>query len=121
MKNVIFAAALISACCLLAHSCQKPQEEPKTYDTPLGDVPAVRVVHNGDSFAAPEVAFEGYAPVVIWGDGRSESYCEGLEHQYASSGEYTVTVCSENIASFSLTDLSGVISVETLNFGEEAK
>lgn len=121
MKNFIFAAALISACCLLAHSCQKPQEEPKIYDTPLGDVPAVRVVHSAEAFASPEVAFEGCAPLVVWGDGRSESYCEGLEHRYAAPGEYTVTVCSEDMSSFSISDLSGVISVEALNFKEDAR
>lgn len=85
-------------------------------EIPEDYVPTVRISHNGASFGAPVIEYGSLIPMIVWGDGSAESYDSSLDHQYAEAGDHTVTIYSDRINAFTITDLSNLVSVETCNF-----
>jgi len=85
---------------------------------PDGYVPTIKIEHGASSFTAPVIEYTSSLPMVDWGDGSGESYCQELKHQYDNTAQRSVTIYSDDISAFTITDLTDIISVEAYNFKE---
>jgi len=85
---------------------------------PEGYVPTINIRHCASAFTAPSIEYTASLPMVDWGDGSGESYCQELKHLYTYEFLKSVTIYSDDISAFTITDLTDIISVEAYNFKE---
>lgn len=81
-----------------------------------GDRTLFSITHDALTFTVPSFPSRKTAGSVIWGDGTTSDYAEGLSHQYSSAGEYTVTFNLTYADSFKTPDLKGVTFIDLREF-----
>lgn len=74
------------------------------------------ITHHDRDFDIPTFAGGVISGSIIWGDGVTVNYAEGLSRQYMVESEYTVTFNLDNAESFTMTDLDDVLFIDLRKF-----
>lgn len=82
------------------------------------DPSVLRITHQSEEFEIPAVTGRNFLfGTVLWGDGMSEDYADGLSHVYDNpAGMHTVVIDAPGAEEFILNNLKGVTDLDLTEF-----
>lgn len=92
------------------------QEVKITQLSSVAETCKVIIKHNNTVYKAPILAGEGVSAVIEWGDGTQEEYTDQSLHEYATAGEYTVTITISGANQITLPNIVQINEIDLTEF-----